>query len=472
MWGPTRSDTGRQCLRWGLSSWRSCGSSCSFMSRPEASSSDPMRPGAHIKAGVEVLEEILGRHRPAASALSDWGKSHRFAGSGDRASIGNLVYDALRHRRSLAAQMEADTPRAVALAAAPHALGLSAAEVATAADGSEYALEPLSESERTALARQLPADAPASVRGDDPAWREPSFARAFGAAAAGEGAALARRAPVDLRVNTLKADREKVLKALARFGAIPAPLSPVGVRLPAPDGPGRQPNVEAEIGHGRGWYEVQDEGSQIAALMAVAAPREQVLDICAGAGGKTLAFAAAMRNTGQIYAYDGDSLRLRPIFERLKRAGARNAQVLQPGDAAAVAALGPRFDLVFVDAPCTGSGAWRRRPDAKWRLKPANLAQRQAEQRAILDAAAPMVKPGGRLVYATCSVLPEENDDQVARFLANHSGFATLPWREAWAAGVGGDPPASADGSDATLLLTPARHGSDGFFIAVLRRPE
>ena len=256
------------------------------------------------------------------------------------------------------------------------------------------------------------------------------FARAFGEAAAEEGAALARRAPVDLRVNTLKADREKVLKALARFAPIPAPLSPVGVRLPAPDGPGRQPNVEAEIGHGRGWYEVQDEGSQIAALMAVAAPREQVLDICAGAGGKTLAFAAAMRNTGQIYAYDDDALRLRPIFERLKRAGVRNAQVLQAGDAAALTALGARFDLVFVDAPCTGTGAWRRRPDAKWRLKPANLAQREQEQSALLATAAALVKPGGRLVYATCSVLPQENGDQIAAFLANHSGFETLPWRE------------------------------------------
>jgi 16S rRNA (cytosine967-C5)-methyltransferase len=206
--------------------------------------------------------------------------------------------------------------------------------------------------------------------------------------------------------------------------------------------------------------------------MAAAAPRQQVLDICAGAGGKALAFAAAMRNTGQVYAYDEDAARLRPIFERLKRAGARNVQVLQAGDAAAMTALGPRFDRVFVDAPCTGSGAWRRRPDAKWRLKPANLAQRQGEQRAILEAAAPMIKPGGLLVYATCSVLPEENGDQVVSFLANHSDFATLPWRQAWAEGVGGEPPTSADGSEETLLLTPARHGTDGFFIGVLRRAE
>jgi 16S rRNA (cytosine967-C5)-methyltransferase len=431
-----------------------------------------MRPGAHIKAAIEVLGEVLGRYRPVGSVLADWGKGHRFAGSGDRATIGNLVYDALRRRRSLAAQMQGDTPRAIALAAAPRALGLSPAAVIASADGSPHAVEPLSEAEQAGLVRAVPAEAPASVRGDFPDWLEPSFARAFGEAAAEEGAALARRAPVDLRVNTLKADREKVLKALARFAPEPTPLSPVGVRLPAPDGPGRQPNVEAEIGHGRGWYEIQDEGSQIAALMAGAGPREQVLDICAGAGGKTLAFAAAMRNTGQVYAYDDDAVRLRPMFERLKRAGVRNAQVLNPGDAAALNALGPRFDLVFVDAPCTGTGAWRRRPDAKWRLKPANLAQRQEEQHAILGAAAPMVKPGGRLVYATCSVLPEENGDQIDRFLANHPGFATLPWRESWAAGVGGDAPASADGSDATLLLTPARHGTDGFFIAVLRRAE
>ena len=168
-----------------------------------------------------------------------------------------------------------------------------------------------------------------------------------------------------------------------------------------------------------------------------------------------------MRNTGQVYAYDEDAVRLRPILERLKRAGARNVQVLPAGDEAALAALGPRFDLVFIDAPCTGSGAWRRRPDAKWRLKPANLAQREEEQARLLDAAAGLVKPGGRLVYATCSVLPQENGDRLAAFLANHSGFEALPWRESWAKGVGSDPPPpSADGSDVTLLLTPARHGT------------
>jgi 16S rRNA (cytosine967-C5)-methyltransferase len=176
-----------------------------------------------------------------------------------------------------------------------------------------------------------------------------------------------------------------------------------------------------------------------------------------------------MRNTGQVYAYDDDPHRLRPIFERLKRAGARNVQTLPAGDTAALTALGPRFDVVFIDAPCTGTGAWRRRPDAKWRLKLASLAQRIEEQHALLELAAPLVKPGGQLVYVTCSVLPEENGDQLARFAASHPEYATSPWRDSWAAGLGGEPPSSACG-DAALLLTPARHGTDGFFIAVLNR--
>jgi 16S rRNA (cytosine967-C5)-methyltransferase len=226
--------------------------------------------------------------------------------------------------------------------------------------------------------------------------------------------------------------------------------------------------VEAEPGHGKGWYEVQDEGSQIAALMAGAAPRLQVLDLCAGGGGKTLAFAAAMRNTGQVYAYDDDAQRLRPIFERLKRAGVRNVQVMTAGDTAALQALGARFDMVCVDAPCTGTGAWRRRPDAKWRLKPANLAQRIEEQRALLALAAPLVKAGGRLIYITCSVLPEENDDQIAWLAAAHPELAMLPWRQAWA-DLGSEPPLSAGSGDA-LLLTPARHHTDGFFVACLQR--
>ena len=431
-----------------------------------------MRQGARMKAAVEVLEDIFVRHRPAAQALSDWGKAHRFAGSGDRAAIGNLVYDVLRRRLSLAARMGEDGPRALVLAAAPDALGMSVDEVIAAADGSPHALEPLNDAERAGLAGDVPADAPLHVRADIPEWLAPSFERVFGARAISEGEALARRAPVDLRVNTLKADRERVLKALARYGASATAMSPVGVRIPSPTGPGRTPNVEAEPGHGKGWYEVQDEGSQIAALLAGPAPRRQMLDLCAGAGGKALALAAAMQNTGQVYAYDSDRIQLRPIFDRLKRAGVRNVQVLPAADEAAVVALGPRFDVVLVDAPCTGSGVWRRRPDSKWRVKPQNLADRQQEQRAVLDLGAGLVRPGGRLVYVTCSVLPEENRDQVSDFLSRHADFSLQPFAEIWPTFIGGEAPESADGHSDTLLLTPSRHGTDGFFIASLLRHD
>jgi len=423
-----------------------------------------------MRAALEVLDEIFVRHRPAAQVLADWGKAHRFAGSGDRAAIGNLVFDVLRRRLSLAARMGDDSTRALVLAAASEALAMSAEEVAAAADGSDYALEPLSPSERAGLEREVPEDAPAHVRADIPQWLAPSFERVFGDRLVDEGRALARRAPVDLRVNALKADRERVLKALARFGAEPTPMSPLGVRIPAPAGPGRTPNVEAEPGHGKGWFEVQDEASQIAALLSGASPRRQVIDLCAGAGGKTLALAAAMQNTGQVYAYDSDRVQLRPIFERLKRAGARNVQVLPAGDEASVRALGDRFDVVFVDAPCTGSGVWRRRPDSKWRVKPQNLADRQKEQREVLELGAPLVKPGGRLVYVTCSILPEENRDQITDFLERHPEFSLQPYAESWAVSIGGTPPPSADGGSDALLLTPATHGTDGFFIAILVR--
>lgn len=420
-----------------------------------------MKPGARLKAAVEVLDEMAQHHRTAQIALADWGKSHRFAGSGDRASIGTLVYDVLRRKQSLATRMQSDASRALVIAATPKAFGLGVEAVEALADGSEHCLSPLTDEERAGLQRELPADVPAHVAGDFPEWLEASFARAFGSDAAAEGAALAMRAPVDLRVNTLKADRDRVLKALAHFKAVPTALAPHGIRIPAPEGAGKAPHVEAEAAHGKGWFEVQDEGSQIAASIAAAGPRQQVLDLCAGSGGKTLAMAAAMQNTGQIVAYDRDKSQLRPIFERLKRAGVRNVQTANAGDEAAILAHGPRFDLVLVDAPCTGSGTWRRKPDAKWRLKPQNLAQRLEEQVAVLEMAQALVKPGGRLVYVTCSVLPEENEDQIATFVAKFPQFSLAPF--------------TAPGLDlrpGNVMLTPHQHGTDGFFVANLSKSK
>lgn len=417
-----------------------------------------------------MLDEVLNRYRPAAAALSDWGKSHRFAGSGDRAAIGTLVYDALRERPVAAFLMGEETPRALMLGTLVLVSGQSVQQLGELFDGSEHSPASLSEEEVRRIGAGLPAELPLHVAARAPEWLVPSMQRVFGARLAEEGEALARRAPVDLRVNSLKATHDKVLKALEPYGAVATPHAPQGIRIPPPKDLDKSPNVEAEPGHGKGWFEVQDEGSQIAALLSGAGPRLQVLDLCAGAGGKTLAMAAGMHNTGQIYAYDTDKLQLRPIFDRLKRAGVRNAQVLPGGNETELIGLGDRFDVVLVDAPCSGSGTWRRRPDSKWRMRPQQLAERQKDQREVLELGWHLVKPGGRLVYVTCSVLPEENGDQVEAFLAAHPQFRLEPFAASWEKFVGPSPPASADGRADTLLLTPASHGTDGFFVAIMTR--
>ena len=427
-----------------------------------------MRLAGRVSAAIEILDDILNGHRPAAVALKDWARANRIAGSGDRAAIGNLVYDALRTRSSAAHMMDSDAPRALVLAVLARQWGLALDEIAECCSA-EHGPGALTGNEREALAG-APGPAADWVEGDYPEWLHASLQRAFGDAVVPQAAALAERAPVDMRVNTLKTSREKLLKALARYHAEPAPHTPWGVRLPLPAAAGRHPNVEAHPVHGKGWFEVQDAGSQVAALLSGAKPGQQVADICAGAGGKTLALAAMMNNRGQLYAYDGDKHRLRPIFERLTRAGVRNAQVIPADDRDRLESLENRMDIVVVDAPCSGSGAWRRRPDAKWRFNKRLLADRLEDQRDVLETAAALVKPGGRLVYITCSVLAEENGDQVDKLLQRHKEFSLLPYGEVWREAIGTEPPASADGSDRTLLLTPKSHGTDGFFIAVMQK--
>ena len=364
--------------------------------------------------------------------------------------------------------MRSDTSRAVALAALRNGWNVSVQEIASFCSGEGFCPAPLTSEEESGLANSDLSDAPPWIQGDYPEWLHPSFSEVFGDSAVAEGQALAARAPVDLRVNTLKATREKVLKAFARHAAAATPYSPVGVRLPPREGGARSPNVEADLAHGRGWFEVQDEASQIAALLAGAGPRMQVADICAGAGGKTLVMAAQMQNTGQIYAYDSDAVRFRPIFERLKRAGARNVQTLPPGDESALAALEGRMDLALIDAPCSGTGVWRRRPDAKWRLTSAQLAERTETQSALLERAARLLKPQGTLAYVTCSILPHENDKQIKAFLEHNPSFSVIDAKQRAAKVLSQSVTRSDNHNKLGLLLTPARQGADGFYIALL----
>jgi 16S rRNA (cytosine967-C5)-methyltransferase len=425
-----------------------------------------LRDGGRLAAAVEVLEAVEGRHRPVRLALKEWGARSRFAGSKDRAWVSGLVLDVLRRRRSLGWRMGDDSLRAAALAALRFSWDWPVERIAEAAGEEPHGIGALTEAERAALEapRDL-ADAPPAVRGDYPDWLAEEVAKAFGDDADGQMAALSERAPVDLRVNTLKADVDRALKALQPLNAHPVGYPPTALRIAAPEASERTPALETVPAFVRGWFEVQDVGSQIAAAAAGEVKGKQVLDLCAGGGGKTLALAAAMGKSGQIYAYDSDARRLADTVRRAERADVRNLQIRTPIKPDALKGLEGRMDVVFVDAPCSGSGSWRRHPDTKWRLSEQTLARRQAEQDAVLDQGAGFVKPGGRMVYVTCSVLPAEDEDRVVAFLERHPEFAVrpagdAPELEAWRTPQG------------FLRLSPKSSATDGFFVAVLERPQ
>jgi 16S rRNA (cytosine967-C5)-methyltransferase len=429
-------------------------------------------PSARLSAAIEVFAEIEARRRPASDALKDWGLSHRFAGSGDRAAIAGLVYDALRRKSSAAWLMGEAGARAALIGMLHRERGLETAAIEALCSGARYAPEPLTEREKAALAGGALADAPAHVRGDYPEWLDAKLARAFGDERADEGAALASRAPLDLRINTLKAERDDVAPKLEHLHAEPARWSPVGLRIRL-SADAKSPAIHAEPLFLKGQIEIQDEGSQLAALLAGANPGEQVIDLCAGAGGKTLALAGMMENHGQIYASDSDKRRLAAIHERIARADAHNIQVRTPaGPADVLGDLAGRADLVLVDAPCTGIGTWRRNPDAKWRIRPGALAERIKQQEAVLERASALVKPGGRIAYVTCSVLAEENGDQVRAFVGRHPDFSVE--KPADVVNVLGERAylfnRAALISDEGLLMTPRRTDTDGFFVSLLRR--
>src|SRR5438270_2072418 len=386
-----------------------------------------MTPAARLSAAIELIGTIERDRVPAAKALKEWGTAHRFAGSGDRAAIAGLVWDVLRRFSSSAYLMDADTARARLIGMLRLERNMDTATMAALFDGSRFAPAPLTEAEQAALASRSLKDAPAAIAGDYPEWLDPYLAKAFGEDRVAEAVAMASRAPLDLRVNTLKSNRDKVLRALAHLHPKPTHWSATGLRVEL-SADARNPGLQAEEDFIKGAVEVQDEGSQLAALFTAAKPGEQVIDLCAGAGGKTLALAAMMQGKGRLIATDHDKRQLAPIYERLSRAGVHNADVRAPkGDADPLADIRASADLVLIDAPCTGTGTWRRNPDAKWRMRPGALEVRLKDQAVVLDRAAPLVKSGGRIAYVTCSVLPPENGEQVRSFLARHKGFSIVP---------------------------------------------
>ncbi|MBI3708931.1 MAG: RsmB/NOP family class I SAM-dependent RNA methyltransferase [Proteobacteria bacterium] len=436
-----------------------------------------MTPGARVQAAIDVLDAVAAEGRPADLVFNAYTRARRYIGAKDRATIAALVYGVLRHRAQLdwwiARQREGARRGLYAVDSRKRVIahlaildGWTPAQIAGACDGDRFRPKPLDEQERgiaTALAGRS-IDHPSQphwVRCNFPEWLAPALSARFGDRLAEEMAALSAPAPLDLRVNMLKGTREEARQVLHRDGleATPTALSPWGLRI---EGRPSLPQHDAYTG---GLVEVQDEGSQLSALLVAAQPGMRVCDFCAGAGGKTLALAAMMGNKGHIVACDTSSRRLEGATTRLRRAGAFNVErrAMSGERDPWVKRHAQSFDRVLVDAPCTGSGTWRRNPDAKWSLRPTDIDELTALQRRILDSAARLVKPGGRLVYATCSLLAVENEEQAAAFVAAHPEFKVKPIDAAWAevhAGPCPDP-------GPYLHLSPARHGTDGFFIAV-----
>jgi 16S rRNA (cytosine967-C5)-methyltransferase len=387
-----------------------------------------MTPQARVQAAIEVLDLVIAAARSGGASadriIAEWFRSRRYAGSGDRRAVRDLAYGAIRACGEVPVSGRAAL---LLLAARDPALALLF-------DGSRHAPQPIGPDEQPA------------APGIAPAWLE---ARQAASGIAGEdAAALLGRAPLDVRVNALKAARADLALPLAG-----EPLTaPCALRF------AHGTQVEQWDAYRDGRIEVQDGGSQLACEAVGAAPGELVIDLCAGAGGKTLALAAGMAGRGRLIACDTDRARLARLAPRAARAGADaiETRLLDPGrEAAALADLAGLADAVLVDAPCSGTGTWRRNPEARWRLGEADLARYGAVQARLLDLAAGLVKPGGRIVFVTCSLLDAEGADQAAGFLARHPA-----WRAA-ALSLGAGTPRGQG-----LHLCPSRDGTDGFFIA------
>jgi 16S rRNA (cytosine967-C5)-methyltransferase len=434
-----------------------------------------MTPGARLQTAIDLLHAIHGGSAPADRATAAFFRNRRYIGAKDRRDVLDRAYAVLRRRAALdwwiwkSGQSPRDLDRARLIASLALLDGWTADRIAGSFDGVDYHPPKLDEAERR-IAKAVAGKAiengeqPDDVRGEYPDWIAPLLEKRFGARLDAEMRAAITAASTDLRVNTLKATREEAIAVLKKEGvtAMPTGLSPVGLRVH-----GRPPLATMQV-FKDGLIEVQDEGSQLVALLADARPGQRVADFCAGAGGKTLAMAAKMNNKGKIVACDVLEGRIDRAAVRFNRAGVHNVErkALSSERDQWVKRHAGTFDRVLVDAPCSGTGTWRRNPDAKWKLTPEDVAELQQVQRNILDSAWRLVKPGGRLIYATCSLLAEENEAQIEAFLSERADFKRVPVGEVWASAIGGACPATSD----TLSLTPAQHGTDGFFAAVVER--
>ncbi len=415
-----------------------------------------MTPAARLAAAASVLDSIAQGRQPAEAVLKAWGQANRYAGSKDRRAIADRVYKVLRARGRLAWAMGGrEDGRALVIGSLSLIDGLSLDEIEALHSGEGYGPRPLSKQERARITAGE-SDLPGWLQAGLPEFVVEDLRATHGDRWVDEARALMQpRAPIDLRVNTARASVETVEAELREAGLAPerTPWSPVGLRLPSEP----PPNVQALDAFRDGRIEIQDEGSQVVCALAGAAPGMTVVDYCAGGGGKTLGLGAAIQGQGRLVASDVVQKRLDNIRPRLARAGLEAELRLIGQNGGGVEDLNGRADLVFVDAPCSGAGTWRRRPEDAWRLTAEEVERLHGLQVRILDQAARLVRPGGRLAYVTCSVLSRENEDSVDAFEAVNPEF-----RPVVVEGPGG--------ASARLRLSPAATNTDGFYFALYER--
>ena len=442
-----------------------------------------MTPAARIAAVIEILTEMEAAAitgQAAGRQAGQWLRANlqrrRYAGSSDRAAIGALFWKIQRHQARLGWHLQQNDwspePRLMVLAALLLIEQAQDGLDSLFSDAVAHAAAALSEDERALVSRLTGAvldhpDMPLWVRCEWPEWLVDDAAAGLGEDFAAGLAALCDEAPTDVRVNPLRQpDRRKLRDQLAGRGikADPTLLSPLGVRLM------KRVRLEDLPEWKSGLFDVQDQGSQIAAMLCDARPGMQIADICSGAAGKALVMAAAMQNKGRILALDTNAERLEKGGARLRRAGIHNVERKLVAEKWSNRSWRAKFDRVVVDAPCSGTGTWRRQVDARWKLTPEMLADYHAKQAVLLDKARTMVAPGGRIIYITCSVLASEGKQQVDRLLAVASELEPADISEIWADTIGnaggGACPAT---SENMLQLTPLRDKTDGFFIAVFQ---
>ncbi len=432
-----------------------------------------MRIGGRVNAAIEILQIIQKNHIPASIALKNWGINNRFAGANDRSVIGNLIYDALRKKNLFAYLQQDDSARAILLNVLVRDWGEKVDKLNEQFLSDKFAPAPISAKEKKLLEAKIKKDKiPDHIIANFPHWLEEPLKNIFASNFVREGEYFAKRAPIDIRVNSLKSTVQKVQKSLMRFQVQNGLIVKTALRIETGKKQEKSPNITASAAYQKGWFEVQDLGSQIVSFLIGAKAGEQILDYCAGAGGKTLALAANMQNRGQIFAYDNDRERLKPIYERLRRNGVRNVQIIAPDNNMALDSLVGKIDRLVIDAPCTGSGTWRRRPDIKWKLNQNRLNEKIKQQREILENSKKFVKKGGQLAYISCSILQQENDEQIEQFLRENKDFtlkkANIFWQEHFPLEQELKPYFTQYG----LILSPASCQTDGFYISILERSK